>query len=60
MTTRDAALAVTVLVFVVVAMLSLHEKHYRDRRHLIGEARYEGLEKRLAVVESILAETRST
>jgi hypothetical protein len=47
------ALAVCVVALALVAMLAAHEKHYKERRYRL-------LEARLGAVESILTEDRRT
>lgn len=48
------------LLLAIVTMAGMHEKHYRDRRSRISQARLEGIEHRLATVEEILTEDRMT
>lgn len=55
-----AAIAFGLFLFAVVAMAGMHEKHYRDRRGRISQARMTGIEHRLATVEEILTEDRIT
>jgi hypothetical protein len=60
-TERDVLIYAGCLALIALtAMVLLHERHYRERRGPIDEARYEGLERRVATVENILREDRFT
>lgn len=49
-----------VVVASLAAMLLLHETHYRSRRSRLAEARFQGIDARLAALEDILTEDRAT
>lgn len=55
-----AAVGFLIVAVGLAAMATAHEQHYRDRRRRLLAARLEGLELRVAAVESILTEDRLT
>lgn len=52
--------AILLVALALSTMAALHESHYRDRRRRLLEAHLQGIELRLAAVESILREDRLT
>jgi hypothetical protein len=59
----DKLVVVGAVLFVLVAlsaMATLHERHYKERRSRILDARLQGVEARIHVIEEILREDRLT
>lgn len=57
--TLGVALAAGLVVCLVI-FAGMHEKHYRDRRGQILATRFQGLETRVATLETIITEDRLT
>lgn len=52
--------AAALVVLALVVMAGMHERHYRSRAARIAETRDQGIEARLATLETLLAEDRLT
>lgn len=52
--------ALALVLVAAAVMAGLHERHYRSRAARIAETRDNGIEARIATIETILAEDRLT